>query len=138
MLHALGWSLVLALLALWSLAAWALHALIGWTAANAGGLASGAAAAQAPAWVAPWLPPEFAATVEWLQSVFGPMVDSLLAQAPALASVASIGIWVIWAVGAVLIVLLALLGRRLLAGSGPFASRLAAATSGIGSDRWTR
>ena len=40
-LHAVGWSLVLALLALWSLAAWALHALVGWTAANAGGVAVG-------------------------------------------------------------------------------------------------
>ena len=135
MLHAIGWSLVLALLALWTLAAWALHALVGWTAANAGGLAAGASAAEAPAWIAPWLPAELAAAVAWMQTVLGPMVDSLLAQAPALASVVSVAIW---AIGAVVIVLLGLLGRRLLVGARPLAATLASAAAGNGSDRWTR
>ena len=137
MLHAVGWSLVLAVLALWSLAAWALHALVGWTASNAGGLAAGVAGVPAPQWLAPWLPAEFAAAISWLQSVLGPMLDAVLAQAPALAGVLSVVIWVAWAIGALLIVLLAFVGRRLLAGARPLATTLAAATNG-GSDRWTR
>ena len=138
MLHAVGWSLVLALLALWSLAAWALHALVGWTAANAGGVAVGAAAVQAPAWLAPWIPAEFAALVTSLQSVLGPLVDGVLSTAPALAGIASVAIWVVWAVGALLIVVLGLIGRRLLGGARPIATALASAAAGNGSDRWTR
>ena len=36
MLHAIVWSLLFALLALWSLVAWSLHALVAWAAAAAG------------------------------------------------------------------------------------------------------
>ena len=138
MLHAIVWSLVFALLALWSLAAWALHALVAWTAANAGGVAAGAAAVQAPDWLAPWLPAELAALVTALQSALGPLVDGLLSLAPALAGLASVAIWVVWAVGALLIVVLGLVGRRLLAGGRPLASVLGSAAAGHGSHRWMR
>ena len=36
MFYALSWFFVVALLALWSLAAWALHAVAVWTVSNAG------------------------------------------------------------------------------------------------------
>ena len=138
MLHAIVWSLLFALLALWSLVAWSLHALVAWAAANAGGVAAGAAATQAPGWLAPWIPAEVAALVTSLQSVLGPLVDGVLSTAPALAGLASVAIWVVWAVGALLIVVLGLVGRRLLGGARPIASALAAAAAGNGSDRWTR
>lgn len=61
MFYALSWFLVAALLALWSLAAWALNAVAVWTLSNAGGLssaASGVGTIRLPDWLAPWVPPE--------------------------------------------------------------------------------
>ena len=63
MLYALSWFFVVALLALWSLAAWTLHAVAVWTVSNAGalaGVASGANTISLPDWLAPWMPPEVA------------------------------------------------------------------------------
>ena len=118
MLHALGWSLLFVLLALWSLAAWALHAVVGWTAANAGALAGGTAVAGAiamPAWLAPWIPADLAAALGSSLAAMGPAVEWMLNAAPALAGGLSTAIWVIWALGSLALVLLALLGGRILA-----------------------
>ena len=66
MFYALSWFVVFSLLALWSLAAWAFHAITTWAASNAGVLAGGSGAAQGlrvPDWLAPWMPPELALAV---------------------------------------------------------------------------
>jgi len=130
MFYALSWFFVVALLAMWSLATWALHAVAVWTVSNAGalsGAASGASTVALPEWLAPWVLPEVA---QWASQAVGglaPFVDSLLQAAPALAGGLTVATWVIWGIGSVLLVLLgaglhlliALLRRRGGGGSGP-------------------
>lgn len=109
MFYALSWCFVAALLALWSLAAWALHAVALWTVSNAGaltGAASGAGTITVPEWLAPWVPPEAAQWVGQLMAGLMPVVDSLLQAAPALAGGLTVATWVIWGIGSALLVLL--------------------------------
>ena len=118
MFHVLGWSLLLVLFALWSLTAWALHAVVAWTGANAGALTDGAAAAGSigvPEWLAPWIPAELAAVLSSSLSALGPAVDWLLGLAPALAGGLSVAIWVVWGFGSLALVLLGLFGGRVAA-----------------------
>ncbi|MCV2367503.1 hypothetical protein [Roseateles oligotrophus] len=109
MFYALSWFFVIALLALWSLTAWALHAVAVWTVSNAGALTdatSGTGSMALPDWLAPWVPPEVA---QWASSLLGglaPFIDSLLQAAPALAGGLTVATWVIWGIGSVLLVLL--------------------------------
>ena len=130
MFYALSWFVVVALLALWSLAAWALHAVAVWTVSNAGalsGAASGVGTIRLPDWLAPWVPPEIAQSVSQLLAGLGPVVDGLLQAAPALAGGLTVATWVVWGIGSVLLVLLgaglhlliALWRRRGDGGSGP-------------------
>jgi hypothetical protein len=130
MVYALSWFAVVALLALWSLAAWALHAAAVWTVSNAGsltGAASGADTLAVPDWLAPWLPPD---VVQWASQLMGglaPLIDSLLQIAPSLAGVLTVATWVIWGIGSLLLLLLgaglhlliALMRRRGGGGTGP-------------------
>lgn len=130
MFYALSWFLVAALLALWSLAAWALNAVAVWTVSNVGGL-SGAASDvgtfRLPDWLAPWVPPEIEQSVSHMLAGLGPVVDGLLQAAPALAGGVTVATWVVWGIGSVLLVLLgavlhlliALWRRRGGRGSGP-------------------
>jgi hypothetical protein len=109
MFYALSWFVVITLLALWSLAAWALHAAAVWVVSSAGALSgatSGAGAMPLPDWLAPWLPPEIAQWASQLLSGFGPLVDSLLQAAPALAGGLTVATWVVWGIGSALLVLL--------------------------------
>jgi hypothetical protein len=130
MFYALSWFVVVALLALWSLAAWALHAAAVWTVSNAGalsGAASGVGTMALPDWLAPWVPSEISQWATQLLAGLGPVVDSLLQAAPALAGGVTVVTWVIWGIGSVLLVLLgtglhlliALWRRRGGGGSGP-------------------
>ncbi len=130
MVYALIWLLVVALHALWSLAAWALHAVAVWTVSNAGalsGAASGASALALPDWLAPWVPPEATQWGSQAMDSLAPWIDSLLQAAPALSGGLTVGSWVIWGIGSVLLVLLgaglhlliALLRRRGRGGAGP-------------------
>ena len=130
MFYALSWFVVVALLALWSLAAWALHAVAVWTVSNAGalsGAASGVGTIRLPDWLAPWVPSEIAQSVSQMLAGLGPVVDSLLQAAPALAGGLTVATWVVWGIGSVLLVLLgaglhlliALWRRRGGDGSGP-------------------
>ncbi len=130
MFYAISWFFVVALLALWSLAAWALHAAAVWAVSNAGtltGAASGAGTITVPDWLAPWVPPEAAQWVSQLMAGVAPFVDSLLQAAPALADGLTVATWVIWGMGSILLVLLgvglhlliALWRRRGGNGSGP-------------------
>ena len=111
MFYALSWSVMLILLALWSLAAWAFHSIAAWTVSNAGVLAGGSGAIEglrAPDWLAPWIPPELALAFTSMLSAFIPAIEAALNQAPALAGGLSVAIWVVWGVGSALIVILGL------------------------------
>ena len=130
MLYAVSWFVVFALLALWSLAAWALHAVAIWTVSNAGvltGVASGASTLNLPGWLGPWVPPEVAQWGSQVLAGLAPFVDSLLQAAPALAGGVTVATWVVWGIGSLLLVLLgaalhlliALWRRRGGSGSGP-------------------
>lgn len=129
--YVLSWSVVVGLLMLWSLTAWALHAVAIWTVSNAGalsGAASGAGAIRLPDWLAPWVPPEIAQSVSTLLAGLGPVVDSLLQAAPALAGGLTVLTWAVWGLGSVLLVLvgvglhlLIVRWRRRGGGSGPSA-----------------
>ena len=130
MFYFLSWFVVVALLALWSLAAWALNAVAVWAVSSAGGLsgaASGAGTLGLPEWLAPWVPPEIAQSVSQMLAGLGPVVDGLLQAAPALAGGVTVATWVVWGIGSVLLVLLgaglhlliALWRRRSSSGFGP-------------------
>lgn len=113
MLYALNWFLVFSLLALWSLAAWAMHAAAVWAVSNAGaltGAASGAVSAAdgllLPEWLAPWVPSEVAQALTSLLSGLAPAVESLLQAAPALAGGLTVATWVLWGLGSALLILL--------------------------------
>jgi hypothetical protein len=130
MFYALSWFAVIALLALWSLAAWALNAVAGWTLSSAGtltGAASGVGPVAVPDWLAPWVPPELAQWANQAMGALAPLVDTLLQAAPVLAGGLTVATWVIWGIGSVLLVLLgaglhlliALLRRSGGGGAGP-------------------
>jgi len=138
MFHALSWFVVVALLALWSLAAWALHAMAVWAVSSAGalsGAASGVGAMHLPEWLASWVPTEIALWASQLLAGLWPVVDSLLQAAPALANGVTVVTWGIWGIGSALLVMLgaglhlviALWRRRGVGGSGPQAGSSLAA-----------
>jgi hypothetical protein len=113
MFYALSWFAVLSLIALWSLAAWAFHALSQWGAANTGGLAGAAAPLQEI--LGPWLPPELAQALAALLSSLQPIWESLLSLVPALAGGLSFLVWVIWGLGCVLLLILGAVLHALIA-----------------------
>jgi hypothetical protein len=118
MFYALGWFVVVTLLALWSLGAWAVHAITAWTVSQAGTLAGGAGAAQdlrLPEWLAPWMPPELAAALESMAAALGPAIETLLGWAPALEGGLSVAIWVIWGLGSAMLVALGFVATALVA-----------------------
>lgn len=138
MFYALSWFIVVALVVLWSLAAWALHAVAVWTVTNAGaltGAASGAGSIAVPDWLAPWVPSEVAQWASQLMAGLAPFVDGLLQAAPALAGRLTVATWFIWGIGSVLLMLLGaglhllimLWRRRGGSGSGPRAGSSLAA-----------
>jgi len=133
MFYALSWFVVFGLLALWSLGAWALHAVAVWAVSSAGTLTgaasdavSGAEGLRLPEWLAPWVPPEIVQAMSSLLSGLAPAVEGLLQAAPSLAGGLSVAAWVIWGLGSVLLVLLGAVLHLLIAmwrrrggGSGP-------------------
>jgi len=137
MLYALSWFLIFGLLALWSLAAWAVHAVAIWAVSNAGtltGAASGSEGLRLPAWLASWVPPEIAQAMTSFLSGLAPVFESLLQAAPALAGGLTLATWVIWGLGSALLVLLGAglhllvaMWRRRGGGSGPRSARQVAA-----------
>jgi len=70
------------------------------------GAASGAGTIRLPDWLAPWVPPEIAQSAGQLLAGLGPVVDSLLQAAPALAGGVTVATWVVWGIGSVLLVML--------------------------------
>ena len=109
MLYALSWFVVSGLLALWSLAAWALHSIVAWMTSSAGVLAGGSGATEGlrlPDWLAPWIPAELTGALTSMLSFFTPAIEAVLDQAPALAGGLSVAAWVIWAIGSALLLAL--------------------------------
>jgi hypothetical protein len=107
--YLVSWLLVLALLAFWSLFAWAVHALTAWSAANAAALASQGKAIEeltAPAWLAAWLPAEWLAAFKAMAAAMMPVVDAMLALLPSLAGAMSVLIWVLWGLGVTVLLVL--------------------------------
>ena len=129
MFYLLSWFLVFGLFALWSLTAWAVHAVAVWSVSNASaltGVASGGDGLRLPELLAPWVPPEIAQAMTSLLSGFAPVVESLLQTAPALAGGLTMATWVIWGLGSALLLLLGAglhlliaMWRRHGGGSGP-------------------
>ncbi|MBB2486355.1 hypothetical protein H5407_14115 [Mitsuaria sp. WAJ17] len=107
MFYVLGWLLVTSLIALWSLVAWALHAVAEWALSNAAALTGAAASARPlPDWLEPWVSTDLA---QWLGSLLaepGPFVEGLLQAAPALASGLTVAAWVLWGLGSAMLLLL--------------------------------
>lgn len=117
MFYALNWFVVVSLFILWSLAAWAFHSVAAWTVANAGTLAGGAGAIEAlqvPAWLAPWVPSEYASSLNLMISSLTPAIQTVLEWAPAVAGGLSIAVWTVWGIGAVLLIALGLLATGLI------------------------
>ncbi len=129
MLYALSWFVIASLLALWSLAAWALHAVAVWTVSHAGalsGAASGTGTLSLPGWLSPWVPPELVQAINQWMAALSPWADSLLQAMPTLAGGLTVAAWGLWGIGSVLLVLLGVglhlliaLWRRRAGGKGP-------------------
>lgn len=109
MFYALSWGVVISLLALWSLAAWAFHTVAVWAVSNAGGLTSAAFGVEGlrlPAWLTTSAPPEIVQSKTALLSGVVPAVEGLLQAAPALVGGLTVATWVIWCAGSALLVLI--------------------------------
>lgn len=118
MFYALAWFLSFALLALWSLACWGLHAVTVWAVASAGALAGGGAALGGslwPKWINFWIPPELAQTLQSMLAALGPMVQAALETVPFLSGAVSVLAWVIWGLGALTLLALTIGAHVLIA-----------------------
>lgn len=117
MLYLISWGVVVLLLALWTLIAWAADAVLVWTLTHAGTLGAqvpGATGIDLPAWFSPWLTAE---SSEWLAALSGAVmqvVQSLLQFAPALADGLGVVVWVVWAIGGLLLLGLGVAGHLLI------------------------
>lgn len=117
--HLLVWLATLMLVLLWSLLAWAAHALAGWqgwTAWAAGGT-GGTEGWQAwidalalPAWLAPWLPAQSLEAVKAMVGAAAPLIEWLAASMPALLSWLPGLVLAVWVAGTVLLLLGGALG----------------------------
>lgn len=117
MFYALNWFVVVCLFLVWSLAAWAFHSIAAWTVANAGTLAGSAGAIEAlqvPGWLAPWVPPEYASSLNLLVSSLTPTMQAALEWLPSVVGGLSVAVWTIWGIGAVLLIALGLLATGLI------------------------
>ena len=117
MFYALNWFVVFCLFLVWSLATWAFHSIAAWTVANAGTLAGSAGtieALQVPGWLAPWVPSDYASSLNLLMSSLTPAIQAALEWVPSAAGGLSIAVWTVWGIGAVLLIALGLLATGLI------------------------
>lgn len=118
MFYAINWFVVVSLLMLWSLAAWAFHSLAAWTVESAGTLTGAPGAIEAlrmPVWLSAWVPPEFAVALNSLMAAIGPSIETAIQWAPAMSGGLSIAVWTLWGIGSVLLILLGLFATGLIA-----------------------
>lgn len=117
MFHAISWSIVVTLLALWSLAAWAFNAIATWTAANAGALTTSAVpitGVALPDWLAPFFPAEMSTALTAMLATFVPVVEGALSLAPSLADGLTTLVWIVWGVGSLLLVVMGIVSSGLI------------------------
>jgi hypothetical protein len=108
MFYVVTWFIVVVLLSLWSFTAWALHAIAIWSLSSAGSLSgatTGLGEVALPDWLPPWLPQEIAQWTNALVAGLGPLVESLLEFAPALAGGLTVLTWGVWGIGSALLLL---------------------------------
>ncbi|WP_346825045.1 hypothetical protein ACEN2Y_00650 (plasmid) [Ralstonia solanacearum] len=113
MFYALSWFVVVTLLALWSLAVAALHAVAGWAASSVEAL-SGAASGIGADWLTPWIPSGLELAMTQLFAGLESMINSLLQTTPALVGGLAVVAWVVWAIGSVLLLLMGVGLHRLI------------------------
>lgn len=116
--YALSWSISFALLGLWSLICWGLHALTLWAAAGAGAMAGGTLAIGAvllPQGWSAWMPPGLTAELEAALAAMAPWVEWALQAVPALAGGVTVLAWVLWGLGALALLALAVGAHVLIA-----------------------
>ena len=109
MLYALSWFVVFGLIAIWSLAIWALHFFAAWSVSSVGALAGRAESVEgvfAPGWITAWIPPEVLLALKSLLSALTPAMDSALIHAPSWAGGLSAALWLLWGIGAVILLVL--------------------------------
>ena len=135
MFYALNWFVVVSLFILWSLAAWAFHSIAAWTISNAGTLAGGTGSIEALVWLAPWVPPELALTLNSMIASLTPAIQTVLEWAPAMAGGLSIAVWTVWAIGAVVLIVLGFLVTGLIALLSRRMSASAASSRGLAAAR---
>ena len=104
--YAISWFLVLMLLAIWSLAAGALHAVAAWSTSGIGELVDQAQAVEQmvlPAWVAGWLPSEWMNAIKTSTAAALPWLQSVLSDLPSVAHRFGPMAWWLWGVGTVIL-----------------------------------
>lgn len=117
MVYVLGWMAVVALLALWSLFAYGLNAVGVWATSNAANFESAVLNAErlVPAWLAPWMPAEFAEGFMALKASLMAIIESLQGLVPALGDGLTVAIWIVWGIGTALVVALGAVAHVLVA-----------------------
>ena len=114
--HLLVWVPTLLLVVLWSLLAWAGHALAGWsgwTAWASGGTGDWRPwidALTLPPWLEPWLPAQSLEALKSLLVAWAPLMESLASRMPDLLSWLPALVLAAWAAGTLVLVLGGVLG----------------------------
>lgn len=106
MLYSISWFLVLALLSIWSLGVWVLHALVAWSLTGVGALVENSQAmAQLilPGWVALWVPSDLIGALQAGTATVLPWVQSALSELPSSAGWLLPLAWLLWGIGFVIL-----------------------------------
>ena len=117
MLFKILWLVVALLLALWSMAVWAVHSLAAWSLNSLGSLTVSPTIGEGlalPQWMAQWVPPEWIVGLKSMAPTLLPHIDSARAALPAGVVWLSPLAWIAWAIGAILIFIAGLVGHRLI------------------------
>lgn len=103
MWHALIWIPTLFIVAMWSLVAWGLHALVAWSgwrdSTTLPAWRESLDALQLPAWMAPWFPPESLGVVKAVALALEPWIAAAVANVPAMLNWLPPLVWFAWVVG---------------------------------------
>lgn len=105
------------LLAIWSTGVWVLHSLLVWSMSGAGALAGQTHRLESvtvPAWLTPWLPPEWLLAFKAAATDLLPWFETALSALPSAATWLSPLAWVVWAVGLLVLLAGAAIGQGLI------------------------
>lgn len=106
MFYALVWLVVVALVGLWSLAAWSLETVGSWAVSSTGTFVAGVASAESalPAWLTSWLPDGVSVAIASMASTFSPILVGLSGQVGMLTEGWSLLVLALWAIGSLVLV----------------------------------